>query len=161
MFDKKALGIRFFSCYPGKSRRELAILFGVGKSAVIEWANKGTVPWSKLKFLSDSQAINWDWILEGLEPKESRKTAVTPDSTNPNFDRAGINQRFLSLFPEMTLTQIASVLNVTSGAVSGWNRNFSQVSWKRLCHAVDSFAVRWDWLIDGLEPKYRNRQKQR
>lgn len=159
MLDKKAISSRFFSCYPGKSRRDLAILFCVGKSAIIEWATKGTVPWSKLKFLSDSQAISWDWILEGLEPKESPKAAVIPDSTSPSFDRAGINQRFLSLFPKMTLTQIAAVLNVTSGAVSGWNRNFSQVSWERLCNAVDSFAVRWDWLIDGLEPKYRDQQK--
>lgn len=158
MFDKTAISRRFFSCYPGQSRRELAKLFGVGKSAVIEWAQQGTVPWSKRKYLSDSQAISWDWLIEGMEPQGSLKEKTTPVSTSPNFDMAGINQRFLSLFPKMTLTQIAMALNVTPGAVSGWNRNFSQVSWERLLGAVQTFDVRWDWLIDGLEPKYRDQR---
>lgn len=113
------------------------------------------MPWSKLKYLSDSQAVSWDWILDGAEPKDSVKEAKTPKTASPKFSKAGINRRFLSLFPEMTLTQIAAVLGVRPGTVSEWKRNKSQVPWERLEYAVVALDVRWDWLIDGLEPKLR------
>lgn len=155
MFDKMAISNRFFSCYPGKSRRDMARIFGVCKATVTEWAREGNVPWSKLKCLSDSQAVSWDWLLDGMEPKESAKEAIVYDSTKPKFDSAGINQRFLSLFPDMTQTQIAHALGVTPGAVHEWHKNICQVSWQRLLDATETFGVRWDWLIDGLGPKLR------
>lgn len=155
MIDKKAIGERFFLCYTGMLKVDIARMFNVSQPTVTEWEKEGNVPWSKLKYLSDSQAVSWDWILEGTEPQESAKPAIIPESTSPTFDRAGINQRFLSLFKGMTQPEIAKHLNVTPGAVSGWNRNFSQVSWKRLMDAVETYGVRWDWLIDGLEPMNR------
>ena len=133
----------------------LARLFGIRQSAVTEWARKGTVPWNKLKYLSDSQAVSWDWILEGREPKSSTKAVKIPGTTKPKFSRAGINKRFLSLFSDMNQTEIAAYQNVTSSTVSEWKKNKSQVSWERLEYAVVTFGVRWDWLIDGLEPRYR------
>lgn len=159
MLNRMEFSRRFFSCYPDLSRGSMARLFKVSQPTVSEWAREGNVPWSKLKYLSDSQAVSWDWILEGVKPKNSSKAAKQPRFTSPKFNRTGINHRFLSLFPNMTLTQLAAILGVTSGAVSGWNRGFSQVSWERLYYAVTTFGVRWDWLIDGLEPKYRKQQE--
>ena len=155
MTDKKAIGKRFFLRYAGMLKVDMANMFNVSRPTVTEWEKEGNVPWSKLKYLSDSQAVSWDWILEGRRPQESIKPVTIPDSTSPEFDTAGINQRFLSLFDGMTHLEIAKHLNVTRGAVSGWNRNFSQVSWKRLSDAVKVYGIRWDWLIDGLEPKNR------
>ena len=131
------------------------MIFDVGKGAVTGWANKGTVPWSKLKYLSDSQAVRWDWLLEGVEPKESLKIATVPDSRSPEFDNEEITKRFLSLFEHMKQKQIAALLKVATSTVSNWKRNKKKVGWERLADAVDTFGVRWDWLIDGLEPKYR------
>lgn len=136
----------------------MARLFGIRQSAVTEWANKGTVPWNKRKYLSDSQAVSWDWMLEGFGEKESTKEAETPRSTKPRFAKAGINRRFLSLFPGMKQIEIAALLEVTSSTVSEWKKNKSKVPWEKLEHAAAGFGVRWDWLIDGLEPKYREKQ---
>ena len=154
MLDKMKISERFFSCYSGKLRREIGLLFGVRQGVVSEWATEGTVPWSKLKYLSDSQAVSWDWLLEGVEPKESLKVAIVPDSCSPEFDNEEITKRFLSLFEHMKQKQIAALLKVATSTVSNWKRNKKKVAWERLADAVDTFSVRWDWLIDGLEPKH-------
>ena len=155
-FDKIAISKRFFSCYSEKSHGALARLFGIQPSAVGEWANKGTVPWNKLKYLSDSQAISWDWLLAGMEPRNSVKEAKTPKTVKPRFSRSGINRRFLSLLSKMSQTEIAIWPGVIPSVVSEWKRNKKQVPWQRLSDAVPAFGVRWDWLIDGLKPKYRD-----
>lgn len=136
----------------------MARMLGVRRSTVTEWASKGTVPWSKLKYLSDSQAVSWDWILLDIMPKASLKNATLPDSTLLEFDTQGITQRFFSLFQGMTQTQIAAALNVTTSTVSDWKQNRLKVGWERLDAAVATFKLRWDWLIDGLQPKHRERQ---
>lgn len=146
---------RFFCCYSGLSRSELAEILRVRRSTVTMFDSKGLVPWSKLKYLSDSQGVSWDWIIEGYEPKKSRKEAKTPRSTTPKFNRVGINRRYLSLFPKMNLTQIAEIVGVTPNVVSGWKLNKRMVPWERLQSAVDMFGVRWDWLVDGIQPKLR------
>lgn len=159
MLDKMAISKRFFLCFPGMSRSAMAQILGVRRSTVTEWASKGSVPWSKLKYLSDSQAVSWDWILQNMEPKDSQKAATPPDSTIPEFDSKGITQRFLSLFQGMTQTQIAAALSVTTSTVSDWKLNRRKVGWERLDDAVAAFGIRWDWLIDGLQPRYRERQE--
>lgn len=151
-----AISARFFSCYPGMSRGDVARIFKVNRTTVTEWATKGDIPWNKLKYLSDGQAVSWDWILEGTEPKESTKKAKTPLSTKPKFPRAGINRRFRSLYLEMKQINMANALGVTPATVTDWKKNKMQVSWARLEDAVNTFGVRWDWLLDGLEPKYLN-----
>ena len=155
MIDKMAISGRFFQCYPGMSRSVMARLFKVRSSTVTAWATRGIVPWSKLKYLSDSKAISWDWLLAGVEPRESVKEAKTPRSTRPKFNTIGINRRFLSLFPGMSQTQISERLEITPAAVHEWHKNKSQVSWERLADAISGFGVRWDWFIDGVGPKYR------
>ena len=150
---------RFFSCFSQLSRSELAEIIGVRRSTVTMFASKGSVPSSKLKFLSDTQAVSWDWIIEGLEPKRSPKMPKTLRSTTPKFNRTAINKRYLSLFPKMTLTQIAEIVGVTPNVVSGWKLNKRMVPWERLQSAVDVFGIRWDWVIDGIQPKHRERSQ--
>ena len=155
MLDRETISQRFFSCYPGTTRREMGLIFGVTKGAVTGWTKKRNVPWRKLKYLSDSQAVSWDWLLASREPKSSLKKPVILTSTNPDFDSEGITQRFYSLYPGMKQIEIAASLKVTTTTVNDWKRNKRKVSWERLADAVDTFDVTWDWLIDGLEPKYR------
>lgn len=159
MIDKQAISKRFFLCYHDKSRRELAKLLGVKKPTVTQWATDGRVPWRRLNYLSGSQAVSWDWLIDGMEPKGSIKAAIVPSSTKPEFDKNGINKRFLSLFANMTQTQIAKIFDITPAAVNEWDAGTHQVPWNRLDYAVHTFAVRWDWLLDGLEPKYREREE--
>lgn len=155
MLDKKAIGERFFSCYPGLSRAEVGKIYGDSREFVTHWATKGTLPWSRLKYLSDSMAISWDWLLEGIEPKNSDKQAKVPRSKKPKFPRAAINRRFLELFGDLNQTEIANTLGVSSTTVSDWKHNKRRVGWERLEDAVTTFGVRWDWLLDGIEPQYR------
>ncbi len=155
MIDGKAVCERFFQCYEGFTLVGLADLFGVKHPSVIEWRTRGRVPWERLKYLSDSQAISWDWLILGITPVSSRKKAKKPKSTKPQFDRARINRRFLSLFETSSQTDTAKILSVTPNAVHEWTRVKSRVPWKRLDFAVNHFNVRWDWLLDGIEPKYR------
>lgn len=159
MLERMIITRRFFSCYAEKSRSELARLFKINQSAINIWADKIGVPWTRLKYLSDSQAISWDWIIDGIEPKNSKKHVKVLKYTKPKFHRAGINRRFLSLFPGMKQIEIAAELGVTSSTVSEWKKNKSQVPWEKLGYSVNNFDVSWNWLIDGLEPKYRERQE--
>ena len=156
MIDKKAISERFFLCYQQMSRAAVGRVFGVQRTTVTEWATRGSVPWSRVKYLSDSQAISWDWLIEGIEPRKSMKKAKIPVSSNPEFAVNDLNLRFLSLFTDMKYNQIAMILGVTSGPVSEWKLGKSQVPWEKLAYAVHEFNVRWDWLIDGLEPKCRD-----
>jgi len=155
MIDRRAISERFFSCYHDKSRRELAELLDVKQPTVTEWATDGKVPWRKLKYLSDSQAVSWDWLFDGMEPKSSIKLPCVPPTTKPRFDKNGINRRFLSLFEKLTQTQIANVFGITPAAVNEWDAGTHQVPWSRQDYAANEYSVRWDWLIDGLEPKHR------
>lgn len=157
MLERMAISKRFFQCYIGESRSSLGQKFDVRAPTVTQWATKGLVPWSKLKYLSDSQAVSWDWLIDGREPRASTKAAKTPRSKSPRFAKAKINQRFLSLYPDMTQTEIAIVLETAVGTVNDWKRTKSPVPWHRLAEAVDTFGLRWDWLIDGLKPQYRDR----
>ena len=155
MLDKKAIGERFFSCYPGMSRAEVGEIYCDSREFVTHWATKGTIPWSRLKYLSDSKAISWDWLLEGIEPVSSEKQPKTPRSKKPKFPRSAINRRFLTLFKDLNQTEIANKLDVSSATVSDWKHNKRRVGWDRLEDAVHAFGVRWDWLIDGIGLQYR------
>lgn len=155
MLDHMAISARFLSCYLEMSKSDIARFFDVCRNTVTEWETRGTVPWSRLKYLSDSMAISWDWLLEGREPTNSDKPAKTPRSKKPKFPRAAINRRFLALFGDMNQTEIASTLGVSSPTVSDWKHNKRQVGWERLEDAVDTFGVTWDWLIDGVGPQSR------
>lgn len=160
MLNKMAIGERFFSCYPDLSRSDIGKIYGVCSNTVTGWRIKGTLSWTKLKYFSDSLAVSWDWILEGVGEKDSAKEARAPKTTRPKFPRAGINRRFLSLFPGMKYIDVAAEMGVTSSTVSEWKKNKSQVPWEKLEYAVNKFGVRWDWLIDGLEPKHREQRPQ-
>ncbi len=139
------------------SSQEIALRYGVFHEAVLNWMKRETPPWRTLKYLCDSEGVSWDWLLEGIGPiyHPGKKKKKHRDK-KPNFSTIRINHRFLTLFSGLKYTEIAAELGVTSSSVSEWKRNKRRVSWKRLEYAVDKFNVRWDWLIDGIEPKYRD-----
>ncbi len=56
----------------------------------------------------------------------------------------------------MTQIEIARAFEITPQAVHEWVRAVRGISWKYLDFAVTHFNVRWDWLLDGLEPKHRD-----
>lgn len=72
------------------------------------------------------------------------------------FDRAGINQRFLSFFADKSQADLMELFSVTQSAVSSWHTNRKQVPWEKLKYLVDLENITWDWLLEGREPKYRN-----
>ncbi|MCC8109445.1 MAG: hypothetical protein LIQ30_10485 [Planctomycetes bacterium] len=78
-----------------------------------------------------------------------------PDSTRPEFDVASINHRFFSLFQPQSQTIIARTFDIAPASVNEWIKDKSRVPWDRLDYAVRQFGVRWDWLLDGVVPKYR------
>ncbi len=73
------------------------------------------------------------------------------------FDKDAINQRFFSFFAGKTQKDIMDLLEVSQSAVSSWQVNRKQVPWKKLKWLVDTYGIRWDWLIEGRGPmKWRN-----
>ncbi|MCC8109847.1 MAG: helix-turn-helix domain containing protein [Planctomycetes bacterium] len=162
MLDKTTITRRFFSCHAGMSRSQVGKIYGVKKTTVVSWAKRNTLSWWKLKIFCDGQAINWDWILEGVGDKHSQvKRPKQSKTKRPRFDTAGINSRFLSLYEGKRQFTIAEELGVAPNTISAWNTNLSKVPWEKMEYAVDKFGVRWDWLIDGLEPKYRDQNKEK
>lgn len=160
MVDRRAASNRFLSCYAGMRRKDLAALLQVHHVVITRWAKGANVPWNKLKFLSDSQGISWDWLLAGTEPMHSGKVPVNPESSHPPFDIPEINRRFVSLFTGMTQADIAQALEISLPTVNQWCHGVCRVPWKQLDFAVTHFGVRWDWLIDGIEPKHMEDKRQ-
>ncbi|MCD7897335.1 MAG: helix-turn-helix transcriptional regulator [Planctomycetaceae bacterium] len=161
MIDKFDVAYRFFSCHLNLNQKDIAKKYGVVPGAVSNWGKRDALPWRTLKNLCDSQGISWDWLLEGYGDKiHPGKKPKKPRYKKPSFPTYRMNQRFLKLFAEMKYCEIAAELGVTSSTVSEWRTNKSRVPWKRLEYAVERFNVRWDWLIDGIEPKYRESENQ-
>ncbi len=109
-----------------------------------------------LKYLSDTQTISWDWLIDEFGSKFSSKQPTVFDVDHSEFNDAEINERFLSLFNGMTHSDIARALEITPQAVYAWAKAVRRVSWHHLDFAVTHFNVRWDWLLDGLDPKFRD-----
>ncbi len=157
MIVKRDVAKRFFECHSDMTTKEIAKKYGVVPEAVLNWAKRETPPWRTLKYLCDSEGISWDWLLEGVgtpyhPTKKKRKLRVK----KPEFSTYRMNRRFFTLFRGKKTFEIAEELGVLSSTVSQWRHLINRVSWNRLQCAVDKFNVRWDWLIDGIEPKYRD-----
>ncbi|MCD7896317.1 MAG: hypothetical protein LUG50_06535, partial [Planctomycetaceae bacterium] len=60
---------RFFSCHEGMTRLQIGKIYGVKRVTVVGWAKRNKLSWSKLKYFVDSQALSWDWMLEGRGEK--------------------------------------------------------------------------------------------
>ncbi|MCC8180084.1 MAG: hypothetical protein LIP23_04125 [Planctomycetes bacterium] len=127
----------------------MAQRFSVTPPTVFQWlSGVRDVPWSRLKQLADSQGISWDWLIEGKEPKKrrSRKSAAVAP-----LDQHAINQRFLSLFSDLTQNQLANLLGVSHVSVYRWRHDLRPVPWEKLKYAVDNKTVSWEWLLEGRE----------
>ncbi len=154
--DKIAVGERFFSCYPKMTSHEAARFFKVSQSTVVMWKTQGLVPWRELKFLSDSQGISWDWLLEEFGEKYNGKPPKAIRNRHPKFPITAINNRFFTLYKGHTHAEIAQELEISISRIYSWQKHEELIPWRWLKYAVDTFGVRWDWLIDGLSPIYRN-----
>lgn len=147
MLDKQGIYSRFIACYSLESPYELAKLLGIHHAVVYQWKDGARpVPWHRLKTLVEDQCLSWDWLIEGQEPKHQchvKKKAGRP------FNRHAINQRFLSLFPDMSNAKLGKELGVNGTTVFKWRHDMEQVSWERLKFAVDAKGVTWEWLIKG------------
>lgn len=72
------------------------------------------------------------------------------------FDFKEVNTRFFSCFPDMNQQELAKNLKVKQPTVSQWQTGLKPVSWNKLRFLVDSRGVSWDWLLDGIGPKFRS-----
>lgn len=147
MFDRKGIYKRVMAQYSVVRPVELARRLGIKPQVVLQWKDGiRQVPWLRLKALVDEHDLSWDWLLEGREPEHWHHAKKT---TGKTFDRKGINDRFLSLYPDCSQNKLGKVLRVNGTTIFKWRNYLSQVPWKRLKHAVDTKGVTWDWLIEG------------
>lgn len=153
MFDWREINDRFLSFFPGESQYAIAEYYGISQPTVNEWATgKAQVPWEKLKEFVDSRQISWNWLLEGLEPRDRNPKLEIDEMEFGLFDTPGINQRFLSLFPNKTQKELAEYCKVSQPAVSGWRTYDRQVPWDKLKQVVDSQYISWEWLLESIPP---------
>lgn len=156
MFDWREINKRFLSFFQGQTQYEIAEHHGVSQPTVNEWVNGiQQIPWKRLKELVDIHQISWDWLLEGQGPKERRATTNPMEMGTGVFDTPGINQRFLAFFCNMTQKEMAAYFEVTQPAVSGWKNFDRQIPWEKLKMVADIKSVSWEWLLEGIEPKFR------
>lgn len=75
------------------------------------------------------------------------------------FDRRGIYLRFSSCYPELKLVDLARLLGVTPQILDHWKTTRRPIPWRTLKKLVDEQDLSWDWLLEGKEPKHRQRGK--
>ena len=147
MFDRQGIYQRFSDCHLARTPVQLAKKLGLRHASVFRWrSGEKPIPWKWLKTLVDDQGVTWDWLLEGKEPKYRNPIEK---NTERSFDRHGINQRFLSLFPDHSNAKLGNELGVRDTTVFKWRHDMEQVAWERLKHAVDTKGVTWEWLLEG------------
>lgn len=147
MFDNQKIYQRFAECHSLETPVQLAKKLGLRHASVFRWrSGVKPIPWKWLKSLVDEQGLCWDWLLEGKEPKYCPRTKKAPGSP---FDRHAINQRFLSLYPDVSQVKLGKILGINEKMVFKWRHDIAQVSWERLKDAVDTKDVAWEWLIEG------------
>lgn len=81
----------------------------------------------------DEESLHWDWLIEGKEPMRRRNATAEP--CRP-LDRHGVNQRLLSLFPDMPEAKLAALFDVHQTAIHKWRHDRAFVSWSALEFAV-------------------------
>lgn len=74
---------------------------------------------------------------------------------NTMFDRQAIYARFAGCYGAESAVQLAGILGVNRKTVYQWESGARQVPWKRMKRVVDEQGLRWDWLLEGKEPKNR------
>ena len=74
------------------------------------------------------------------------------------LDRVGIYTRFAECYSADYL-ELAALLGVVRQTTHNWKVGRDPIPWERLKVAIDEQDIRWDWLIEGREPKRRKRRK--
>ncbi|MCD7909116.1 MAG: helix-turn-helix domain containing protein, partial [Clostridium sp.] len=147
MFDRQGIYERFASSYGATHSSQLAKIHNVARQTANSWKQRlNPIPWEYLKLLVDEQGLSWDWLIDGKEPKHRKRRKG--EIIQP-LDRHAINQRFLSLFSNMSQAKIGEELGgINPGTVYKWRHDIAQVPWERLKYAVDNKGVTWEWLIE-------------
>lgn len=74
------------------------------------------------------------------------------------LDRQEIARRFFECYPTKTRYALAKNFGVHLSITYKWHEGLAPVPWHRIKDLVDEQGISWDWIIDGKEPKYRQRQ---
>ncbi|MCC8109294.1 MAG: helix-turn-helix domain-containing protein [Planctomycetes bacterium] len=72
------------------------------------------------------------------------------------FDRTGIYWRFAECH-DANYQKLAEIFGLSYKTTHHWQVGRGPIPWKYLKSLVDDQCLRWDWLIDGTEPKKRKR----
>ena len=70
-----------------------------------------------------------------------------------NWDK--VADRFFSLHADKQQSEIAEQFQVKQVSISRWKNHIEKVPMRVLEQTVDADGITWDWLFEGLEPKYR------
>lgn len=147
MLDRIGIYQRFALRCGAKTPSALARAMGVTQQTTSQWSlGQRQVPWKRLKEVIDIQGLSWNWMLEGKEPKQSGRGKRKKGKA---FDSHAINQRFLSLFPDLSNAKLGKRFGVSPMTVFRWHHDMCQVPWDKLKYAVDNMNVTWEWLLEG------------
>ncbi len=69
------------------------------------------------------------------------------------FDRIAIYKRYASCY-NVNLRKLADMYGLSEKATQQWSVGKRPIPWKYLKALVDEQDLKWDWLIDGVDPKY-------
>ncbi len=70
------------------------------------------------------------------------------------FNWQSIYERFLDGYGVKRTAELARILQVTKQTTHDWKTGKSHVPWRRMKRLIDETGMTWDWLLEGLEPKF-------
>lgn len=70
-------------------------------------------------------------------------------------DKIGIYERYFACFSLNRPIDLAKMLKLNPTTIYQWKSGKCSVPRKRLKKLVDAEGLSWDWLLEGIEPKYR------
>jgi hypothetical protein len=68
-----------------------------------------------------------------------------------------IADRFFSFYSGKPQSALIQLFQTTQAQVSKWKSYREKIPFKVLEKFVEGEGVTWDWILEGCEPKYRNR----
>ena len=154
MIDKKQVYERFADCYSASKPADLVKALNLKSSTISNWkTGKKRIPWTRLKNAVDEFNVNWDWLLEGKQPKMRSKLQKRYDN---QLNRDAISCRFMDLFRDMSQADFARLLDVSPVAAFYMFEETMQVPWDKLSIAVDVKGITWEWLLEGHGPQKKS-----
>ena len=84
---------------------------------------------------------------------------IFPDGSHMPIDYSNLPERFFSLFEGVPQKDLIVELRTQQAQASRWKSGKEKIPWAILEYAVDNKKVTWDWLLEGIEPKHRVKEK--